>query len=83
VNHGGDTFTLSGPITVNGDLTIGGTTTLFDMCIPARDQDPLAAFELWNSKSKGQSACDYSYHLAITRFDENVERQLREVDARS
>ncbi len=60
---------------------IGGTTTLFDMCIPARDENPSAAFERWNSKSEGQSACDYSYHLALTRFDEIVEREAREIVA--
>ena len=60
---------------------IGGTTTFFDMCIPGRGEDPLAALELWNAKSQGRSACDYSYHLAVTRFDETTERQIRAIVA--
>src|SRR3569623_119085 len=26
---------------------VGGTTTIFDMCIPGRQQDPAGAFALW------------------------------------
>jgi dihydropyrimidinase len=60
---------------------VGGTTTIFDMCIPARDQDPADAFALWNSKSEGISSCDWSYHMAVTRWDPRVEQQLREIVA--
>ncbi len=60
---------------------IGGTTTLFDMCIPAKSEEPAAAFDLWKSKSTGRSACDYSFHLGITRYDEASERQVREIVA--
>ncbi len=30
---------------------VGGTTTLIEMCCPARAEDPLEAFELWLSKA--------------------------------
>ena len=60
---------------------IGGTTTIFDMCIPARDQDPLAALELWNRQAEGRAACDWSYHMAVTRWDESVSAQLSEIVA--
>lgn len=58
---------------------IGGTTTIFDMCIPARTQDPLEALELWQDQALGKSACDWSYHMAVTRYDKHVESQLREI----
>ena len=32
----------------------------------------------WNSKSDGQSACDFTYHMAVTRYDEMIEKQLRD-----
>lgn len=58
---------------------IGGTTCFIDFCIPSRDEDPLDSFALWNSKSEGQSACDFTYHIAVTRYDETIDRQLREL----
>ena len=58
---------------------IGGTTTFIEMCCPSRQEEPLEAFELWSSKAKGASACDYTFHMAVSRFDESVEKQLREI----
>ena len=40
---------------------------------------PSEAFELWSSKADGRSACDYSFHMGVTRFDHTTERQLREI----
>ncbi len=57
----------------------GGTTTLIDFCIPDPDEEPLAALETWNQKSLGNAACDHTYHMAVTRFDDEVESQLREI----
>jgi dihydropyrimidinase len=58
---------------------VGGTTTLIEMCCPARSDDPIEAFELWKSKAEGLSAVDYTFHMGVTRFDEQVESQLREL----
>ena len=58
---------------------VGGTTCLIEMCCPARGDEPLAAFEVWRAQADGKSACDYTYHLGISRFDEAVESQVREI----
>ena len=58
---------------------VGGTTCFIDFCIPSRSQEPLAAFEEWNQQSEGRSACDFTYHMAVTRFDAGVASQLREI----
>lgn len=58
---------------------VGGTTTLIEMCCPGRNDEPLDAFELWLSQAAGKSACDYSFHMGIARFDASVEEQLREI----
>lgn len=58
---------------------VGGTTCFIDFCIPSPDEDPLDAFATWNEQSDGKSACDFTYHLAVTRFDAGVEKQLREI----
>ncbi len=61
---------------------VGGTTTLIEMCCPSRSESPLAAFELWNDKAKDLSAVDYSFHIGVTRYDETVEQELRELVSR-
>ena len=60
---------------------VGGTTTFIEMCCPSRLDDPLEAYRLWKSKAEGHSACDYSFHMSVTRFDEKTEAQLREIVA--
>jgi dihydropyrimidinase len=60
---------------------IGGTTTLIEMCCPSRFEDPLSAYQLWKDKAENHSACDYAFHMAVTRFDAHTEQQLRAVVA--
>jgi dihydropyrimidinase len=59
----------------------GGTTTLIEMICPARSEEPLAAFDLWKSKAAGKSACDYTFHMGVTRYDAQAESQIREIVA--
>jgi dihydropyrimidinase len=58
---------------------VGGTTTLIEMCCPSRQEEPLAALDLWLSKAEGISACDFSFHMAVSRFDDSAEEQLRQI----
>jgi dihydropyrimidinase len=58
---------------------VGGTTTLIEMCCPARKDDALKGFELWLSQAEGKSACDFSFHMSVTKFDDKTEKQLREI----
>jgi len=60
---------------------IGGTTTYIEMCCPSRNDDALEAYHLWKSKAEGHSACDYTFHMAVTRFDDKTESQLTEIVA--
>ncbi len=60
---------------------VGGTTTIFDMCCPSRAEEAMAGFNKWLEESEGKSACDYSFHMGVTKFDENAEAQLREIVA--
>jgi dihydropyrimidinase len=58
---------------------IGGTTTFVEMCCPSRGEDALAGYHLWKGKAEGKSACDYAFHMTVSRFDQNTETQLREI----
>jgi dihydropyrimidinase len=60
---------------------VGGTTTFIEMCCPSRNEDTLLGYELWKSKAEGRSACDYAFHIAVTRFNEKTEQQLRHIVA--
>jgi dihydropyrimidinase len=58
---------------------VGGTTTYIEMCCPNRNDDVLEGYQLWKSKAEGNSACDYSFHMAVPKFDAKTEGQLREI----
>ncbi|HVU07934.1 MAG TPA: dihydropyrimidinase [Verrucomicrobiae bacterium] len=58
---------------------VGGTTTLIEMCAPPRSDDTLAGFELWLGKAVGKAACDFTFHMSVTKFDDKTEKQLREI----
>jgi dihydropyrimidinase len=58
---------------------VGGTTTLIEMCCPSRADDALKGFELWMSQAVGKSACDFTFHMGVTKFDGGTEAQLREI----
>jgi len=58
---------------------IGGTTTFIEMCCPSRNDDALEGYRIWKQKAEGNSACDYAFHMAVTRYDANAEAQLREI----
>lgn len=58
---------------------VGGTTTLVEMCCPSREEDPLEAFEQWMSKAEGISACDYTFHMGVSRFDDETAGKLRKI----
>jgi dihydropyrimidinase len=60
---------------------LGGTTTYIEMVCPSRGDDALEAYHLWKAKAARGSACDYTFHMAVTRFDEKTEGQLREIVA--
>lgn len=58
---------------------VGGTTTFIEMCCPSRLDDPLNGYYLWKEKADGKSACDYSFHMSVTKFGLDTESQLREI----
>src|SRR6201996_5302595 len=58
---------------------VGGTTSFIEMVCPSRQEDAWEGYELWKAKAEGNSACDYAFHMGVTRFDEMTEKQLREV----
>jgi dihydropyrimidinase len=60
---------------------VGGTTTFIEMAAPGPQQPATEGYELWKSKAEGKSACDYAFHMGVTRFDDDTPEQLRQVVA--
>ena len=75
------TFAKDTHATASVAALIGGTTTFIEMCCPSRLDDALDGYHLWKEKAAGSSACDYAFHMAVTRFGDNTESQLRSIVA--
>ena len=73
------TFAKDTHETASRAALVGGTTTLIEMICPGCEEKPLEAFELWLGKARGASACDFSFHMGVTRYDDEAERDFREI----
>lgn len=56
----------------------GGTTMVIDFCLPSPNQSLLEALQMWDNKSV-KACCDYSFHMAITWWGEQVFNEMKEV----
>lgn len=54
---------------------VGGTTMIIDFVIPDPQENLLSAFRKWRGWSE-KSAADYSFHVAVTWWDESVHRDM-------
>lgn len=73
------TFAKDTHATASVAALIGGTTTFIEMCCPSRNEDAMEGYRTWKQKAEGNSACDYAFHMAVTRYDTRTEAQLREI----
>ena len=53
----------------------GGTTMIIDFVIPAPQQNVMEAWNTWNEWAE-KSVADYSFHVAITWWDETVHEDM-------
>src|SRR6056297_3463011 len=56
----------------------GGTTMVVDFALPAPGQGLHDALQMWDNKS-GRANCDYSFHMAITWWSEQVFNEMETV----
>lgn len=73
------TFAKDTHETASKAAILGGTTTYIEMCCPSRQDDTLEGYNLWKSRAEGNSACDYAFHMAVSKFDDKTEGQLRQI----
>jgi dihydropyrimidinase len=75
------TFAKDTHATASKAALIGGTTTFIEMVCPSRSEDALEGYNTWKHKAEGNSACDYAFHMAVTRYDDKTEAELRQIVA--
>lgn len=74
------TFAKDDYVSASKAALVGGTTTLIEMVCQARNGAPLAdGFEFWMNQAVGKSACDFTFHQSVTRFDDQVAGELTEI----
>ncbi len=56
----------------------GGTTMVVDFALPSPEQSLLEAIQMWDNKSS-RASCDYSFHMAITWWSEQVFNEMETV----
>jgi len=56
----------------------GGTTMVVDFCLPSPGQSLLEARQMWDNKTS-KASCDYSFHMAITWWGEQVFEEMASV----
>jgi dihydropyrimidinase len=75
------TFSKDTYETASKAALIGGTTTMIEMVCPSRDTSAAEGFRIWQEQAAGKPACDYTYHMGVTRFDDQTAKELREIVA--
>jgi dihydropyrimidinase len=56
----------------------GGTTMVIDFILQTQGDSLSNALKTWQAKSKGKAIGDYSYHIAVTDFNDKVAKEVVE-----
>ncbi len=55
----------------------GGTTTIIDFVLQTQGKSLQNALDDWNSRAKGNAVGDYSFHIAVTDFNEDTKKEIK------
>ncbi len=57
----------------------GGTTMVIDFILQTQGDSLYNALRTWQKKSEGKAYGDYSYHMAVTDFNENTKAEIQQM----
>jgi dihydropyrimidinase len=57
----------------------GGTTTVIDFILQKQGNSLRAALDEWNGRSKGNAVGDYSFHMAVTDFNDETKKEIKDM----
>jgi dihydropyrimidinase len=57
----------------------GGTTTVIDFILQKQGNSLRAAFKEWSNRAKGNATGDYSFHMAVTDFNDSTKGEIKEM----
>jgi len=55
----------------------GGTTMVIDFILQKQGASLQAALDEWNSRAIGNAVGDYSFHMAVTDFNEHTKKEIK------
>jgi dihydropyrimidinase len=55
----------------------GGTTMVIDFILQKQGNSLQAALDEWNSRANGNAVGDYSFHMAVTDFNEQTKKEIK------
>ena len=59
----------------------GGTTTVIDFILQKQGNSLRAAFDEWSGRATGNAVGDYSFHMAVTDFNDSTKAEIKEMIA--
>lgn len=57
----------------------GGTTTVIDFILQKQGNSLRAAFDEWSGRATGNAVGDYSFHMAVTDFNDSTKGEIKEM----
>ncbi|SHJ88618.1 dihydropyrimidinase [Epilithonimonas mollis] len=57
----------------------GGTTMVIDFILQTQGKSLRSALEEWKGRSEGNAVGDYSFHMAVTDYNDNTKPEIREM----
>src|ERR1700761_6902765 len=57
----------------------GGTTTVIDFVLQTQGHSLKEALAQWNGRARGTAVGDYSFHMAVTDYNDNTRAEIRQM----
>lgn len=73
------TFSSDNYTTGTGAALHGGTTMVIDFVLQTQGKSLYHALGEWQSRSNNNALCDYSFHMAVTDFNDNTKKEIADM----